>query len=1109
MINKLDKMNVDDIWSLSPTQEGILYHSLMSNEEDPYLVQLKLRLVGEINSDLIEQAWQQLPQKHEALRSVFRYKGIEKPVQIVLKNKTIPIRKYNFANLEDEQSRSEMIDIVMSQDSVEKIDITCDPVRVTLCTFGTNACEMIITHHHILYDGWSSGIVIGSFLEQYEALLMGTSIPISNHVGYKSFIRWTKSLDRQEQSDYWKKNLDALDSRSMLKIPKDISSVYKKGSGEWVLTLDSEYYAEVQSFIRAHEMTLASFLYSAWGILLHKYTRSCDLVFGTTVSGRNLDIDGIENTIGLFINTLPLRLKWDGNQNIIHWIRTVEELLRSRMEYEQTPLINIHEYSGLGTGEPLFNTIFVVENYPLDERLRQHTGRVKIISYESIERTHYDLTLTAFLDESLRLRFTYLQDKITLEQIQGLGKHLFKIMKHMMRNPGLALNDVQMLDLNEVEHLMELSVSTPTKYPSELGIHTRFENRFCHADNPHDKTIVSWFEEQVARTPEAVAVVCGNEHLTYRELNAKANQLARVLRERGIGADSLVGIMAERSVEMVVGILAILKAGGAYLPIEPSYPTERIAYMLEDSGADLLLVYGEPKVPQVYEGTVLNLADASLYAGETSNLPAASGPENLAYVIYTSGSTGQPKGVAVVHRGVVRLVKETDYVRITESDVFLQASTVSFDAATFEIWGSLLNGARLVLMPPVLTTLEELSEQIGTYGITILWLTSGLFNVMVEHRLHGLKGVRQLLVGGDVVSVPHAKKAMQIEGLQLINGYGPTESTTFACCYPIGEADVNRGTIPIGRPIANTRAYIVDRENMLLPIGVPGELCIAGDGLARGYLNRPELTAEKFVSNPFEPGERMYRTGDLARWLPDGNIEYLGRIDHQVKIRGYRIECGEVEVRLLEHEAVREAVVMAKRDESGQAYLCAYYVSSEARSVAELRAHLAALLPEYMIPAYFVHLHQMPLTPNGKIDRNALPEPDVQLAAGAAYEAPRSDIESQLVEIWQGVLSVEHIGIHDHFFALGGDSIKAIQVASRLHKYDLQLEMRDLFRYPTIHDLAPHVQSVARHADQGLVAGEVPLLPVQHCFFEQQMEHPHRFNQSMMLYRKEGFDEAI
>ncbi|MEH2036094.1 non-ribosomal peptide synthetase [Nostoc sp.] len=586
---------------------------------------------------------------------------------------------------------------------------------------------------------------------------------------------------------------------------------------------------------------------------------------------------------------------------------------------------------------------------------------------------------------------------------------------------------------------------------------------------PQQACIHQLFEAQVEKTPDAVALIFNNQHLTYRDLNSRANQLAKHLQSLGVGTEILVGICIERSLEMVVALLAILKAGGAYVPLDPGYPQERLAFMLSDTQVSVLLTQKElvAKLPTHTAFVICLDADWNTIAlNKKENLSTSVTADNLAYVMYTSGSTGTPKGVSVIHRGVVRLVKETNYARLTPEEVILQLAPISFDASTFEIWGCLLNGGRLVIYPPNTPSLEELGQIIQQYQVTTLWLTAGLFHLIVDEKIDALKSLRQLLAGGDVLSVPHVQKFLQtIENCQLINGYGPTENTTFTCCHPITAPLQPDVSIPIGRPIANTQVYILDNNLQSVSIGEAGELYIGGDGLARGYLNRPDLTAEKFISHLFDNNlvTRLYKTGDVARYLPDGNIEFLGRIDNQVKIRGFRIELGEIEREIAQHPDVREIVVLARQDETGEKQLTAYVVPHQNSSYTskQLRSFLEQRLPNYMVPSAFVLLESMPLTVNGKVDRQKLPAPSRERPQlEQAYIAPQSDLERLLAGILSDLLKIDRIGIDDNFFDLGATSISILQVAARV-KQELGIELPavKLFQYSTIGSLANYLHS--------------------------------------------------
>ncbi|OUL34268.1 thioester reductase [Nostoc sp. T09] len=625
------------------------------------------------------------------------------------------------------------------------------------------------------------------------------------------------------------------------------------------------------------------------------------------------------------------------------------------------------------------------------------------------------------------------------------------------------------------EHKTSLSEHNPEQDSFRLSILKESKERQLLAkwndtqtDYPKQVCIHQLFEAQVEKTPDAVALVFQNQQVTYRELNCRANQVAQYLQTLGVGAEVLVGICIERSIEMVVGLLAILKAGGAYVPLDPGYPQERLAFMLSDTNVSVLLTQKElvAKLPTHTASIICLDTDwHEIAQNNQENLSTYITAGNLAYVMYTSGSTGQPKGVCVIHSGVVRLVKETNYAQLTDEEIILQLAPISFDASTLEIWGSLLNGGRLVICPPNTPSLEELGQIIQQHQVTTLWLTAGLFHLIVDEKIDALKSLRQLLAGGDVLSVPHVDKFLQtLKNCQLINGYGPTENTTFTCCYTIKLPLQPGASIPIGRPIANTQVYILDDNLQPVAIAEVGELYIAGDGLARGYLNRPDLTAEKFISHSFDRNSttRLYKTGDLARYLPDGNIEFLGRIDNQVKIRGFRIELGEIEREIAQHPDVRENVVLARQQETGEKQLVTYIVPHQKSKYThnQLRSFLQQRLPNYMVPSAFVVLESLPLTANGKVDRHKLPAPSRERPQlEQAYIAPQTDLERQLAGILCDLLKIDRVGIDDNFFDLGATSISILQVTARVQQeFSTELPAVKLFQYSTIGALAKYLQ---------------------------------------------------
>ncbi|HEY2328967.1 MAG TPA: amino acid adenylation domain-containing protein, partial [Verrucomicrobiae bacterium] len=654
----------------------------------------------------------------------------------------------------------------------------------------------------------------------------------------------------------------------------------------------------------------------------------------------------------------------------------------------------------------------------------------------------------------LLLEAEYSTDLFKAETIARMLGHFQTLLEGIVADPAKKIGELPLLSETEQNQILVGWNDTRTSYP-------------------RDKTISQLFEEQVEKTPDAVALAFSGQQLNYRQLNEHANQLAHRLQALGVGGGAMVGVCLQRSLELIVALLGIMKAGGAYVSLDPTYPQERLKFMLDDVQPPVLLTCEkfrdkfllETENPKLGIGNpVLVCLDKDrepstpqALANPTSGADAAS----PAYVSFTSGSTGRPKGVIVPHRGVARLVKETNYAQFGADEVFLQFAPVSFDASTFEIWGALLNGAKLVVFPLQTPSLAELGEFIQQNKITTLWLTAGLFHQMIEEQIESLRGVRQFLAGGDVLSVPHVKRALEnLSGTKIINGYGPTENTTFTCCHEISSADCEGRSIPIGRPIANTQVFVLDENLQPVPIGVPGEFCIGGDGLALGYLNQPELTTEKFVPNPFDKnsGLRLYKTGDLGRWLPDGAIEFLGRIDQQVKIRGFRVELGEIETVLNEHPAVRDCAVTVRDELAGGKQLAAYFVadSTTPPNVEDLRAYLRRKLPDYMIPGIFMPLESLPLNGNGKVNRKALPLPDRQMtAATKKFVAPRNELESRLAKIWEEVLQISRVGVEDHFFDLGGHSLLAVRLVARIEKvFGRKIPVAAIFQSPAVAQLA-------------------------------------------------------
>ena len=1007
MQTTLDRNNIEDISLLTPMQEGMLFHYRMEPDSTQYHQQVSISFVGAMNVDLLQKAWNFVIQKNEMLRAVYRWKGIDKPVQVILKSHQVMVQEYDLS------SSVKTLAEIKQADLQKRIDIEKETLRIILCKFSENKYTMIMSNHHILYDGWSSAIIIKELISTYHALHEGTIPKLESKNKFSEYVKWISQQDRAKEKNYWEGYLAGVEQNDELF--NRVNSEMK--NYEYILQKDVS--DQLTEFARANGLSMATVLYTAWGVLVQKLNNTHDSMFGTTTSGRNHPLAGIENMVGLFINTIPLRVQSNEAETLIQLLNKVNEAIKEREQFASTSLVEINEYARISNQSQLFNSLVVIENYPLNTADYQD-GVLLISDYSAVERTNYNLTLGITLQEGVALKFQYncFADE---QMIVRIGQYFAAILSTMLIDKDSKIMDIDILSKEERDKIL-------------------YEFNDTYAEYPKAKTLHQLFEEQVEKTPQNTALVFGEERITYSELNAKVNRVARLLRAKGVKPDQIVGLMAERTPEMIIGLLSILKAGGAYLPIDFEYPEERISFMLEDSGTKVLLSQS-----WLHE----NVKKDGLHEDEVGNLEAVNHANNLAYVIYTSGSTGTPKGVMVKHSSVVNLaIGQKNRFNIDQGDRILLLSSISFDAAVEQLFISLFSGAALYLIDnQTMLNPSRFNTFMRNNMITHL---HGVPSFLNWADLSGLDGLQRVVGGGETFSVKLAQK-LNLKAA-IYNEYGPTETTVTALMYLVNPEEVN-ASIPIGKPIANYQAYILSFANKLAPIGVIGELYIGGEGVASGYLNRPELTQERFVSNPFIEGGKMYRTGDLARWLPDGNIQFLGRNDHQVKIRGFRIELGEVENQILKLAIVKEAVVtkVEKKLEGfeGENYLCAYFVSEAAITADELRRHLAITLPGYMMPSFFIQLDKIPLMPNGKVDIKALPDPEASKSMD--YVAPRNTTENILARIWSEVLGQERIGIYENFFELGGHSLKATLIVSRIYKeLNVELPLKELFAKPTI-----------------------------------------------------------
>ncbi|KKD52441.1 MULTISPECIES: non-ribosomal peptide synthetase [Paenibacillus] len=1032
---------IDNVYALTPMQKGMLFHSQLDSQaaaNDAYFEQVSYDMRGRIDIGNFAESLNMLVRRHEVLRTHFYFGRDTEPLQVVYRNRDCGFYYEDLREL-DSDTRGIWLKNFKLEDKARGFDLRRDVLmRIAILRTGEDSYHIVWSFHHIVMDGWCLSLINKEVFESYAALQEGRVPELAPAVPYSRFIEWLEAQDRKAATDYWSSYLSGYEQQTALPAVKSGRKSGGYTASDWVTVLERELTLRVEETAKRYQVTMNTLLQTVWGIVLQKYNNHRDVVFGSVVSGRPSDIIGVEGIIGLFINTIPVRILSEAGESFAEVMKKTQEQALASHAYDTYPLFEIQALTD--QKQDLINHIMVFENYPVDEQVEEMEidGQElsPISNVVALEQTNYDLNVVVMPGECVKIRFMYNALNYDQTDIERLHGHFVNLLEQTLLNPNVRVEELELVTAAEKQQITGEFNDTASAYPDNQTIH-------------------KLFEEQAEHTPDHIAVALDHQTLTYRELNETANRLARILRDAGVKPDEPVGILTERSLDMITGTLAILKAGGAYVPIDSQYPEDRIRYMLEDSGAKLLLAQQDLLDRCYFDGQIVNLNDDKSYSADASN-PGIDGASNhAAYVIYTSGSTGKPKGVVVEHRSVVRLVRNTDYVPFDESTRMLQTCAFVFDVSTFEIWGALLNGGQLVLLhKDDLLDAAKMKETIQDHHVNMMWLTTPLFNQLSQQDSKLFGDVKYLLVGGDVLSAPHINRVLRDNPhMNIINGYGPTENTTFSTTYHITEEQ--RDSVPIGRPICNSTAYVVDSSFNLQPVGAWGELVVGGDGVARGYLNRPELTVERFLANPWVDGDRLYCTGDLVRWREDGILEYAGRIDQQVKIRGYRIELGEVETRLASVPSVRDSVVIALRDGAGQQQLCAYFTADEQLTIRELRTVMSASLPSYMIPSAFVQLDRFPLTTNGKIDRKALPVPDKALHTGIEYVAPRTDVEQLLAAIWQEVLEIPQVGIHDDFFTLGGHSLKVLELIRKVRlATDIELPIRSVLEFSTIEEQA-------------------------------------------------------
>jgi amino acid adenylation domain-containing protein len=1051
----LDRMyreggRIEDMYRLTPMQEGMLFHSVYGGGGGEYVVQMVSRVEGDVEVDRLERAWEEVIRRNEVLRTEFEWEGVEEAVQVVREEVRMKIEYEDWRGEEREQ-QEKRLEEELKEERRRGIELGKGPLmRMRVRRMGEREYEMVWSFHHILLDGWSTPEVIKEVLRIYEEEGKGEVREEEKRRKYREYVKWVRGQSEEEEEKYWREKLRGRKEGGRIGIER------KQRSGEEEEEKEERQYEEevgeeetrrLEEIGRENDVTMSTMVQGAWGIVISRYMGEKEVMYGVTVSGRGGGMEGIEKMVGMCINTVAVREEVEEEEEVMRWMKKKQEGMMEMMEYEHSALVKVGGWSEIGRGERMFESIVVYENYPVDKEIKEWKGSLSFKKVTTKEKTGYPLLLVVLPQKRLTLRLVYDSALIDINTVKRMAGHLKRLLESIAENPHQKILELQLLTKAEEQWIAANHTYVPREYPSQECIH-------------------KLIERQVDLTPDAAAVTCGDAHLTYSELNARANQLARFLADRSIGRGQLVGLYLDHSIETLVAIMGVLKSGAAYLPLDPGYPKARVRFIAGDSSLRLMLTQERhsEKLSEIdCEKFCVDSQWEEVSQYSSQNLPGSEqGSEELAYVIYTSGSTGEPKGVMITHRNLINYIwwAKSEYLESGEEEAFALYSSLAFDLTVTSIYVPLMSGNRVIVIAGEekrVAVIEAISDQ----RVRIVKLTPSHLRMIAGMDNSG-STVRKLIVGGEELDSRLCREVEASFGrkIAIYNEYGPTEATVGSMIKKYDSDKDTRERVSIGRPIANTQIIIADARQRLVPIGIPGELMIGGDGLASGYHRHSSLTAEKFIPSMDGkiPGARLYRSGDLARYLEDGNIEFLGRKDDQVKIRGYRIELLEIENALRRSDSVQEALVIMREYEAGNKQLIAYVVPKAEVAITEieLKSFLSGELPDYMLPATYIILDALPLTENGKIDRDALPEPANSMKQSRTeYHAPSTEIEQMVAGLWQEVLKQERVGIDDNFFDLGGHSLLMLRIHSKMQEALRQkIALVSLFEYPTVRRLA-------------------------------------------------------
>lgn len=1059
----MDRKQIEDIYPLSPMQQGMLFDTLYLEGTGIYVERSAIQITGVLDIPTFERAWQKLVARHPILRTLFLWENRDTPLQIVRKTANLSLDCLDWRSEPLETHAAKLTQFLDNERQYE-FDLRQAPLlRLRLIHAADDLHYLVMVFHHIILDRWSLGLLLNEVFALYQADLANEVLRLRPVRPFGDYIGWLQQQDAASLEAFWRDSLADFTSATPLNIETNRQlaegeSRYKQAE-TW---LSEDSLARLSEFAREHRLTLNTIVQGAWALLLSHYSGETDVLFGATVAGRPAGFANVEQIVGLFINTLPIRVSVPDSVSLVAWLQNLQEQMSALQQVAHTPLVEVQQWSDVPAGSPLFESLIVFENIPVTLQSKESGLQLAGMGVRVRGEMAYPLTVTVNPEDRGRmwLQLTYEQSRFETEAVERLTAHLQQLLENISQQVDVEATSVSYFTPTEQEQLAAWRGLYEKTVVSPPLIHERIAQQAAQTPAALALTTISpperpsFFLEAAQEMPQA--------SLSYAELNKRANRLARHLVELGVGPEKVVAVHRLRSAETLVCLLAVLKAGGVFLPVDPGLPEQRLQHILADAKPVVVLTDDESGQ---YGGIPAfcpeqHADELAGYAVDELKRPLS--PNNSAYLIYTSGTTGQPKGVLVSHGALLNhALAIVEQFALSPADRVLQFAALSFDVALEEIFPTWLAGAALLLRPldvPSLDTFNQLldRERISVINIPAPYWHEWVAEIERTPLFSVAQSLRLVVVGSDKVMAERVAQWHRLipEHIRLLNGYGPTETTITATLYEATSMPDGLAVLPLGRPVKNVTAYVLAKNGRLAPIGAVGELCLGGAGLAHGYLNQSGQTAAAFVPNPFSeiPGDRLYRTGDLVRWLPDGTLAFVGRADHQVKIRGFRIELEEIENTLAQHSGIRQAVVVA--DEQNQRLLAYILLDDFSLSARSLQGWAERHLPEYMVPGNWMLLDGFPLTNSGKVDRQALPEPTFASDA-ETYVAPRREDEQTLTDIWGEVLGIEQIGIHDNFFQLGGHSLRATQIVSRIRqRLGWDVPVRAIFEVPTIAGLS-------------------------------------------------------